>query len=818
MAGGTKTADLSRYEAKRDFARTKEPAARLDTASGQRFVVQHHWARREHYDFRIEIDGVMKSWAVARGPSANPKDKRLAVETEDHPLDYANFEGTIPQGQYGGGTVMIWDEGTWQSHDADPAQAWASGIMKFALFGHRMHGSWTLIRMKRRPNEREGVNNWLLIKERDEFVETDDTLATRYLDSVRSHRERREIETGTKAETAVTFPEFIPPCLCELHDRPPFGSGWVHEIKYDGYRMQIAVVGGDARISTREGHDWSGRFPTLVSDAAALGVADAILDGEIVVFDERGLSSFSALTAAFDKAPDRIVFMAFDLLRLDGLDLTKLPLLKRKAKLQALLSERKSSHLRYADHLVGDGDAIYRQAIAGGAEGIVSKQSKAAYSSGRSGAWIKAKAVGRDDFTLLGWIPSDKKRPFSALMLGLAEDGVLQYVGRVGTGFSAKDQADIMARLKPGLRSRPPDGLVGQVNVPADAHWVVPTIQAEIGFAGWTADRQLRHARFLGLRQDADAHTARNSEQKAPEPRQAKPAAATTQSDDRKFGRLTHPERVLFPDVGLTKRAMADYYLSISHLILPHLDDRPVSFLRAPDDVTHELFFQRHALKGMHGGIREVLADSDGKPYVSIEGEEGLVTAAQFSVVELHGWAATVSKPDHPDRIIFDLDPDEGIDFDTIRNAAIEVRDILSAAGLVSFPLVSGGKGIHIVAPLDQTNDWPEVETFTRGLAFKLAEISPRRYVAVMTKAKRKEKIFVDYLRNKPSATAIVPYSLRARTGAPIALPVTWTELGTVKQANQFHPADARSLKKDAWTGFFTLKQRISKKTLALVR
>ena len=806
MAARAKVGDLSRYQQKRDFSKTAEPDASSKVQSGNRFVVQHHWARREHYDFRLELDGVMKSWAVTRGPSANPKDKRLAVETEDHPLDYNDFEGTIPQGQYGGGTVMIWDEGTWQSHDKDPAQAWTSGIMKFSLLGHRMHGSWTLIRMKRRSTEPAGRNNWLLIKERDEFVEQDDSLVSRFVESIRTHRDRKEIEAEKPAKvTKTTFPDFISPCLCELHEEPPEGDNWLHEIKYDGYRMQFAIVGGEVRILTREGHDWTGRFSALASDAASLGVKDAIIDGEIVVFADKGITNFAALIAAFEKKSHSIVLMAFDLLRLDGKDMRKLPLVERKAKLKSLLDAHPTGHLRYADHLEGHGADIYRQAIAGGAEGIVSKRANSRYSSERNGSWIKVKAVGRDDFVIVGWIPSDKSREFSALLLALENDGELQYIGRVGTGFSVDAQQQIMKRLHPLVRKNAPKVLLGQLNVPKDAHWVEPDVKAEIAFAGWTADHQLRHARFLTLREAATA-------QKEPMQKTEPPKTEIS------LARLSHPERVLFPDTGLTKREMAEYYTQIAPRMLPHLLDRPVSFVRAPDDISHELFFQRHALKGMETGIDHALSDSEGKPYIAITGIEGLVTAAQFSVIELHGWAATVSKPDNPDRIIFDLDPDPGIPFETVKGSAREVKQILEAAGITSFPLISGGKGIHVVAPLDQSNDWDDVEAFTKGLAVKLATLSPKRYVAVMTKSKRKGRIFIDYLRNKASATAIVPFSLRARAGAPVAFPTTWDDLDDIKAGNQFRIKDALAIKDDPWANFFKLKQRISKDTLCLIK
>ena len=790
---------LLQYYAKRDFTRTSEPRGGSTPEAGHRFVVQQHWARRPHFDFRLELDGVLKSWAVTRGPSANPKDKRLAVETEDHPVDYADFEGSIPVGEYGGGTVMLWDVGIWQSHDPDPASAYDKGLMKFALAGQRMKGDWTLVRMKPRAGKQENHSNWLLIKERDKFVESDDSLSTRHVTSVRSQRSKAEIEAGKAHLAVMKIPNFVAPALCRLQTEPPDGDDWLHEIKYDGYRMQLAIAGGKAIVRSREGYDWTAKLPAIAEAASGLNVQSAIIDGEAIVFDKRGVSNFAALVSSLENGSQAPTYVAFDLLMLNGCDLRPQTLEQRKQKLQRLLSGQQAGLLRYADHIAGHGAQVLEQAVAGGAEGIVSKRAESRYSSGRGHDWIKVKTVGRDDFSIVGYVPSQRGREFSALMLAQEEGDTLRYVGRVGTGFSAQVQTNILQQLQLRPGNAVPKEVADAGRAPKNARWVQPGFRAEIGFAGWTGDRQLRHARFLGLR----------------ESKKLSPKLPATKLPQPALNRLTHPDRMLIADGGLTKLRLAEYLVGIAPRMLPHLASRPVSFLRAPDGIDHPTFFQRHALPDMTAGIVPVSGGKPGKVYVALEGIEGLITAAQFSVIELHGWAARTPDLDHPDRIIFDLDPDESVLFTAVKAAAVEIRGVLEAAGLKSWPLLSGGKGIHVIAPLDGRNNWDEVERFTQGLARILATLSRERYVAVATKARRKGRIFIDYLRNKSSATAIVPYSIRARAGAPVALPVGWAALADVHAANAMHPSDALALKVDPWDGFFECAQAISTAALA---
>lgn len=827
---------LATYRAKRDFSRTREPSGQEPATPGHRFVVQHHWARRDHYDFRLEIDGVLKSWAVTNGPSARPATKRLAVRTEDHPLDYATFEGVIPKGEYGGGPVQLWDRGVFDPLDPDPLAAIDKGVLKIRLHGERMKGDWALIRLK--PRNGETRENWLLIKDRDDYAEDDDTLAQRHETSVETGRTRAEIETGDppsptrgkkagqraatkkalpqKAKGAPAWPAFVPPALCELRKAPPEGDAWLHEMKYDGYRLQIILRGGEARLFTREGHDWTDRFAPLRDAAARLPFKTAIIDGEAVVFDAKGLSDFPALVHALKETKTGFAFAAFDLLQSDGKDLRKLPLVERKARLQPALIG--AGPIIYAEHVVGHGPEFFVQATRGGAEGIVSKRADAPYRSGRTPTWLKIKDRRREDVTIIGWTPSDRGRLFASLVVAREEKGRLFYAGRVGTGFDAATQKDLMKTLKPLARAKPPEAVERLDLAPKGVRWVEPGLIIEVAMAGWTGDGQVRQGAYLGVREDrsnelasARAHVEKTP---APVPRKAKRKPRAEAAD---LSRLTHPDRVLYPQVGVTKRDLAEYLVAIAPRIMPHLEGRPVSFVRAPEGVDGERFFQRHPLRGMSRGLASITVSHERRPYLVIESVEGLVTCAQFGVLEIHGWGARADEIERPDRIVFDLDPDEDLAFADVKRAAVQVRDLLKAAGLDSFPLVSGGKGLHVVAPLVAERPWPEIEAFTQGFAKRLAAQDPQRWVAVMTKARRKGKIFLDYLRNKRTATAIMPYSLRARPNASVATPVSWRELAKIETADAFSIADVLKRKGDPWKGFFEIEQRISDETLAVV-
>ncbi|HEX3215769.1 MAG TPA: DNA ligase D [Aestuariivirgaceae bacterium] len=827
-----RSSELETYRQKRDFTKTSEPAprgiAKRAPRGGGRFVVQHHWARREHYDFRIEMEGVLKSWAVTKPPSPDPAVKRLAVRTEDHPLDYATFEGTIPKGEYGGGTVMLWDEGIWQPVDSDPIAALAKGQLKMSLDGERMKGGWVLVRLKP-EGKRE---NWLLIKERDEHVERGGDLGAKFPTSVATGRSKSDIEenrpsrkrspprkavqesTGRPASRRAS--SFLPLMLCELRDKVPEGPNWLHEVKYDGYRVEAAVAGSEVRLYSREGLDWTHRFGTVPAALARLDLPPAVLDGEAVVFDAKGVSNFASLVDALDSKTSKIVYLVFDILRKDRRDLRTLPLLERKEILHGLLGGSNSGTVRETSYIVGNGSAVLEKALKAGAEGIVSKRVDAPYREGRGGQWVKVKDSKREDVVVIGWMPSERRR-FASLVVAQETPQGLRHAGNVGSGFSEAELGKTLAKLEPLRLPHPPPGVIFEGKPPKGAVWVEPRHRIEVAFTEPTRDKRLRHPRFLGWREDRSDPPNAAAKPAA----RKKPARSSKQSGDShetQLQRISSGERVVYPEVGVTKAEVAAFYLTVSDRLLPHLEDRPVSLVRAPEGLSGERFFQRHPLPGMTRGIKRVKDPRGGHPdYLIIEGVEGLMTAAQFGVLEFHGWGARVPHLDRVDRIIFDLDPDEGVDFADVRAAAFEVRKLLEAVDLKTFALISGGKGVHVVAPLDGTQNWDEIGDFTGGIARGLTQADPSRFLAVASKARRKGKIFVDWLRNRWTATAILPWSLRARPKATVAMPVSWKELETIESADVFTIANAAA-RRDPWRGFFATKQRISDAALRHLR
>lgn len=807
---------LQVYRAKRDFLATPEPASRADRSARRdpdrntapRFVVQRHRARREHFDLRLELDGVMLSWAVTKGPSANPKTRRLAVRTEDHPLAYNDFEGVIPAKSYGAGPVMIWDRGSWAIVDGDPARGLATGHLKFVLTGERMRGRWALVRLK----EAGAKDNWLLIKDRDDFAESDDSLASRFDTSVVSGRTFASILKGaaTKPRSPETPPTFIAPMLCTAASAPPMGDGWLFEMKYDGYRLQLAVGDGTVALRTRSGLDWTDRFPDIANAAKLFPVRSTVLDGEAVVFGKDGLADYPKLVAAIKHGGTGVQFVAFDLLRLDDRSLTQYPLSYRRAQLEALFAEPRSpaGAIRLAPAIADGGSDLLARVMASGGEGIIAKRASSLYRSRRSSSWLKIKGIMREDAVVLGMVPSPAGRHFASLLLAFREPEGLRYVGRVGTGFTALAERDAFARLGPHVRKTPPRDVTGLEAAPKNAQWVAPRFTAAIAYGGWTGDRRLRAARFLGWREDGLPQSV------ATPKRPMSSASAET-----KFPiTITHASRVVFPDVQMTKGDIASYYQRIADRILPFLEKRPVSLLRAPDGVDNETFFQRHPMPAMRRGIERIPApDHQRAEYFAVSGAEGLTTAVQFGAIEFHGWGARTPDLDAPDRMILDLDPADAVPFSAVVAAAQLIRRILTSAGLKSFPLISGGKGIHVVVPLDASQGWPEIEAFTRTVALTMARAEPQRYVATASKARRTGRIYIDWLRNKRSATAIVPYSLRARATASIAMPLTWRALAGVQSAAQF-TAPQLMLASDPWRGFFRGRQHLSTDVLRTLR
>ena len=782
---------LAKYNTKRDFAKTAEPAGTLAPGHGNRFIVQKHDASRLHWDFRLEVDGVLKSWAVTRGPSSDPEQKRLAVRTEDHPLSYADFEGTIPAGEYGGGTVMLWDSGTWSPIAGKSAKDIDKGHLHFVLDGERMKGEWILIRLKPR-SAREKSENWLLRKVEDADAGGADTLVETGLTSVTTGRTMAQIAEGKKGKAVprrkpgskvagpAKAPAFQEPQLCTLVDAVPAGSQWLHEVKYDGYRAMIAVAKGQAKVFTRSGLDWTVKFQAIADAAAKLPVNTALLDGEIVAFKD-GKPDFSTLKDAISSGGD-MTFFAFDLLQIDGEDLTALSNLARKERLAPLI-DGTDARVQYSDHIVGQGEQLFETMCREGYEGVVSKRADAPYRGKRTQAWLKIKCTHRQEFVIVGWTPSSKSRGFAALLLGLNGPDGLVYAGKVGTGFDTATMLDLRERLEKIERKTPT--VVAPRAAVRGAHWVSAKLVAEVAYAETTPDGVLRHSSFLGLREDKAA-----SEVVAETP-------ATLETPEIHL-KVSNRDRVIFPESNVTKGELADYYAAISSIMLPWAGNRPISLVRCPQGRTKACFFQKHdagSFKGDHVhrvAIRE--KDGSSEDYLYVDDADGLVACVQMGTIEFHGWGSSVATLEQPDRMIFDLDPDEGLGFDIVKKAAADLKEHLAELGLVSFALLSGGKGVHVVVPLRPRAEWPAVKDFADRFARALGEAEPERFVATMSKAKRKGRIFIDWLRNQRGSTAVLPYVARARAGAPVAAPVSWTELRDIDGANRWSVRDAAEL------------------------
>ncbi|USU07828.1 DNA ligase D [Sphingomonadaceae bacterium OTU29MARTA1] len=798
---------LERYNAKRDFAKTAEPAGTLAPGHGNSFMVQKHDATRLHWDFRLEIDGVLKSWAVTRGPSLDPDEKRLAVRTEDHPLSYATFEGTIPAGEYGGGTVMLWDRGTWAPIAGKSARDLDKGHLHFTLDGERMKGEWLLIRLKSRAKEKR--ENWLLRKINDAYAGGTDTLVEGALTSVATGRTMADIAEG-KAATAkaparkparkpapaakprkgrsganTPLPAFREPQLCTLVDSVPAGTGWLHEVKYDGYRALVAIGDGKAKVHTRSGLDWTDKFAAIADAAAALPVQSALIDGEIVAYKD-GHPDFSTLKDAIANAGDMTLF-AFDLLELNGEDLTPLTTVERKDRLRGIVEN--GERIQFAEHVLGSGEELFETMCREGLEGVVSKRADAPYAGARNRTWLKAKCIQRQEFVIVGWTPSDKNRGFRSLLLGLREADGFRYAGKVGTGFDQdlmNDLTDRMTTLSVAKPSVDAASLKTHKAALRGAKWIRPELVAEIAFAEVTPDKVLRHSSFVGLRGDK---TADQVVAEVPEPA---PAAAP-----QVHIKVSSRDRVIFPESKVTKGELADYYAQLSPIMLPWAGRRPISLVRCPQGRGKACFFQKHDAGSFGDTVHHIdVREKDGsiQPYLYVDDADGLVACVQMGTIEFHGWGSRIDALEQPDRLVIDLDPDEGLDFADTRRAAEHVSAQLAELGLVSFPLLSGGKGVHVVVPLTPQAEWPAVKDFADRFARALAAAEPDRFVAVMTKAKRKGKIFIDYLRNQRGSTAIMPYSARARAGAPVAAPVSWTELRDIDTAARWGVRDAAEL------------------------
>jgi bifunctional non-homologous end joining protein LigD len=910
-------AKLAQYRAKRDFQKTPEPQGGDASPVGSAFVIQKHAASRLHYDLRLELDGVMKSWAVTKGPSLVPGEKRLAVHVEDHPIEYNTFEGTIPKGQYGGGTVMLWDRGHWTAED-DPHKGYAKGHLNFRLEGEKLHGAWHLVRLKKRPGERQEA--WLLIKSDDESARHagDPDILEEMPRSIATGRDLEEIandagsavwgsKTGlaadqrgatkadpekpaskpkprtttkradaaspgakpakrarrTRAKAAIddsavaagedpnepaaapdlaagsgrkaAMPKEIEPCLATLVAEVPQGDVWLHEIKWDGYRLIAFRHNGKTRLATRRGHDWTHRFPGIATALDALGVESAILDGEAVIEDETGISNFSALQNALSDEhggqADKAIFFGFDLLYLDGLDLRALPLEARKARLAEILPKDQTGTLRLSEHIDADGGAMVRSACRLGLEGIISKRRDRPYRSGRREDWLKIKCTERQEFVIAGFVPSTAmKKAVGSIALGYYEGGKLKYAGRSGTGFTAEAARQTWTQLDALRVAAPPfDGKLSSEER-RGAVWVEPKLVAEIEFRGWTGDGRLRHAAYKGLREDKSAQevvreTAKHAADASSEgstgaPQRAKPAGAAKPGKTRTGVQvagvtLTHPDRVLWPDAGVTKQGLAEYYDEIAEWLLPHIARRPLALVRCPSGVGEACFFQKHSWAGLGDAIRrETIRDEDGEEEVLfVDDIAGVVSLVQAGVLEIHPWGAGIADVDKPDRITMDLDPAEDVAWEHVIAAALDVRERLAAQGFESFVKTTGGKGLHVVVPFEPGPDWATVKSFARDLAEVMEREAPDRYIAKASKTARRGLIYVDYLRNGRGATAIGAYSTRARPGATVSVPLAWNELSPALKPNHFNvlnlPARLRRLDRDPWGDIAAARQSL---------
>ncbi len=824
---------LERYRRKRDFRATPEPSGRTRRPRGAlSFVVQKHDASHLHYDFRLEWDGVLKSWAVPKGPSLDPSQKRLAVEVEDHPLEYGSFEGRIPEGQYGAGTVIVWDRGTWVPED-DPQRAHRRGRMGFRLEGEKLHGDWSLVRMNGR--ESNGKTNWLLIKKKDEAAKSTragDILKTRP-ESVLSGRAKPRTGARSKSPTtpgsksrAASRPSrarrerWTPPQLATLVDAPPDGDEWLHEIKLDGYRIVAERAGEKVTLRTRSGQDWTDRFPEIADELAGLATDSVVMDGEIVVLDEHGVSKFQSLQNAIrDREAGTIVYFVFDLLHLDGEDLRKQPLESRKESLRKVLGRsKKGARLRWTDHVIGSGRRFYQAACERGLEGIVSKLREKPYRTGRSRDWLKTKCLRGQELVVVGYTePSGARAGLGALLLGVRDGGSLRYAGRVGTGFTDSALRELERRLrKLEIEKTAVTGAPRARGV----HWVRPELVAEVEFTEWTGDGRLRHPVFRGLREDKPAREV--VRERAARTKSRAPAKSrATKDDPSTVGgvTLTHPDRVLYPEQGITKRDLAQYYERIAEHMLPHVADRPLSIVRCPQGRGKDCFYQKHATGTPPAALHsmEIREKNGVGTYFTIDDVAGLVSLVQMGVLEIHHWGCRSDRIELPDRIAFDLDPDPAVEWSAVVDAARQLHARLESMDLVSFLKTTGGKGLHVIVPIERRTSWDEAKAFARAVADEMVREAPDLYLTTISKAKRKGKILIDTFRNTRGATWVAAYSTRARPGAPVSMPIAWSELSVKLRSDAFDVSNV--LKKvatrrtDPWKDLESTRQRLPKTT-----
>ena len=847
---------LREYHRKRHFEKTPEPAGKEARGAGHSFVIQKHDASHLHYDFRLELDGVLKSWAVPKGPSLDPAVKRLAMHVEDHPVEYGGFEGIIPEGEYGGGTVMLWDRGTWEPV-GDAREGYRTGKLKFELHGDKLHGRWMLVRTHF-GGDREG-RQWLLFKERDRFAKsgkkditetaTESVASGRSMDEIAEAKDRVWDSTGEvpqtkkrtpkKTERAKNpvagkkskMPRRIDVELATLVKSPPEGDDWFHEIKFDGYRMICRIEDGVAGFVTRNHKDWTSRLKTLAVAAAELPVESAILDGEVVALRKDGTTDFQDLQNAFrDGSADRLVYYVFDLLYLDGRDWSTEPLESRKAKLAELLGLAKTTkRIRFSEHVEGNGPAFFAKGCNMHLEGLISKRRDAPYRAGRGGDWLKTKCVQNDEFVIGGFTDPERSREgIGALLVGHHVRGKLHYVGKVGTGFDDKTLRKMKEDLSAIESETSP--FVDLKRKTAKIHWVEPKLVAQVAFGTWTRDNRLRHASFQGLREDKPARevtrdtpaaassAAHRTSRKAKVARNVNGDREDYDASAQEFHgvRLTHPEKVLYPEQGTTKLDLARYLEQVAEWMLPHVADRPLVLVRCPEGRDKECFYQKHPGIGTPANLRQIPIREKTKTekYLLVDDAAGLISLAQIGALEIHAWGCRADKLEAPDRLIFDLDPDPSVEWADVVGSARQVRKFLEDLGLETFVKTTGGKGLHIVVPIDRRHDWDEAKAFCKAVADAVVAAAPDRFTANMSKAARPGKIYLDYLRNGRGATAVVAYSTRSRPGAPVSTPLAWSELGDDVRPDTFNIENVRDrlakLKRDPWEGLAKTRRSLT--------
>ena len=826
---------LGEYNRKRDFEITAEPAgespAGKRNASALSFVIQKHAARNLHYDFRLELDGVLLSWAVPKGPSLDPSQKRLAVHVEDHPLSYGGFEGSIPAGQYGAGDVIVWDRGIWQPHD-DPHKAYAAGKLKFSLVGEKLTGDWTLVRTRLKGSGDK--EQWLLIKEKDQqarpSAEYDivaaqpasvlsDAVVGKPKAKTKTPAKPKAAPTASTRKAATAVPEAFSPQLATLVDRAPEGD-WHYEIKFDGYRILTRILKGEVRLFTRNGHDWTERLPRQAKALQALKLKDSWLDGEVVSLNDDGLPDFQALQNAFDigRSLD-IVYYLFDAPFLDGRDQREEPLESRRAALESALSASKSKLLRFSEAFAADHRDIFQSACDLALEGVIGKRAGSPYVSSRSADWIKLKCRLRQEFVIVGYTrPQGSRTGFGALLLAVNDDAGLVYAGRVGTGFDQASLKAIYAQLTPLERTDSPLQKPLTSAQARGVHWVEPRLVGEVQFAQWTREGLVRQAAFVGMRTDKPAeqiiHEQPRTATSVTAPKAKKPEKAVKTV---KAMKITHPDRVIDTQSGTQKQALAQFYADISASILPFLRNRPVSLLRAPEGIEGEQFFQKHSERMTIPHIKQLdqALDPGHARLMEIDSADALIGAVQMGTVELHTWGATTDKIETPDLFVLDLDPDPALPWKSMLEAAQLTLSVLDEIGLQAFVKTSGGKGFHLIVPLARRDNWDTVKAFAKAIAQFMTRQLPERFTATSGPKNRVGKIFIDYLRNARGASTVAAYSVRARPGLPVSVPVSRDELNDLRGAQQWTVANLherlRDLKDDPWAGYAN-RQKISKR------